>query len=150
MQDMNRKQRKGNLRKRRTNHEHKYMDMSVRVNTKGRNSDFAQIKSRPVRHGVSTAEATRRRVGRDDQCETRTGNSALVVDLIAREAENGSRSGVITPLDRSLPTAKYLCLCAYIHGRSGMNVVPRTPTVGRRTSGFTDQAYIACTKREAP
>ena len=38
-----------------------------------------------------------------------------------------------------------------MHGRSRMTMDPRIPTMpGRSTSGFTDQADIASTKREAP
>ena len=38
-----------------------------------------------------------------------------------------------------------------MHGRSCMTIDPGVPTLpARSTSGFTDQADIACTKREAP
>ena len=42
--------------------------------------------------------------------------------------------------------------CTHVmHGRSRMTIDPRIPTMpGRNTSGFTDQADIACTKREVP
>ena len=39
----------------------------------------------------------------------------------------------------------------FVHGRSPMTIGPRIPTMpGRSTSGFTNQADIACTKRQAP
>ena len=42
--------------------------------------------------------------------------------------------------------------CTHImHGRSGMTIDPHIPIMpGRSTSGLTDLADIACTKREAP
>ena len=40
---------------------------------------------------------------------------------------------------------------AIMHGCSLTTIDPRIPTIsGRSTRGFTDEAGIACTKREAP